>query len=144
MSPTPSTNCTKSRPEERATIHSPQDVANLVTAEMAPLPQEHLKALLLNTKNEVLSIQEIYVGNVNSAVVRPAEVFRPAVRDNAPSVIVVHNHPSGDPTPSPEDVSVTRDLIAAGELLGIKLLDHLVIGSGNRYVSLNERRLGFA
>ena len=131
-------------PEERATIHSPQDVANLVTAEMAPLPQEHLKALLLNTKNEVLSIQEIYVGNVNSAVVRPAEVFRPAVRDNAPSVIVVHNHPSGDPTPSPEDVSVTRDLIAAGELLGIKLLDHLVIGSGNRYVSLNERRLGFA
>ena len=131
-------------PQERATIHSPQDVANLVTAEMAPLPQEHLKALLLNTKNEVLSIQEIYVGNVNSAVVRPAEVFRPAVRDNAPSVIVVHNHPSGDPTPSPEDVSVTRDLIAAGELLGIKLLDHLVIGSGNRYVSLNERRLGFA
>ena len=130
-------------PDERATIQSPQDVANLVMAEMAPLPQEHLKALLLNTKNEVLSIQEIYVGNVNSAVVRPAEVFRPAVRDNAPSLIVVHNHPSGDPTPSPEDVSVTRDLIAAGELLGIQLLDHLVIGNGNRYVSLNERRLAF-
>ena len=131
-------------PEERATIRSPEDVANLLMAEMAPLPQEHLKALLLNTKNEVLSVQEIYVGNVNSSMVRPAEVFRPAVRDNAPSIIVVHNHPSGDPTPSPEDVSITRELVPAGEILGIQLLDHLVIGSGNRYVSLNERRLGFA
>jgi DNA repair protein RadC len=131
-------------PEERATIRSPEDVANLLMAEMAPLPQEHLKALLLNTKNEVLSVQDIYVGNVNSAVVRPAEVFRPAVRDNAPSIIVVHNHPSGDPTPSPEDVAVTRDLVSAGETLGIQVLDHLVIGSGNRYVSLNEKRLGFA
>ena len=131
-------------PEERATIRSPEDVANLLMAEMAPLPQEHLKALLLNTKNEVLSVQEIYVGNVNSSMVRPAEVFRPAVRDNAPSIIVVHNHPSGDPTPSPEDVSITRELVSAGETLGIQLLDHLVIGSGNRYVSLNERRLGFS
>jgi DNA repair protein RadC len=130
-------------PEERLVIGSPQDVANLVMGEMAALDQEHLKVLLLNTKNEVLSIQEIYVGNVNSAVVRPAEVIRPAIRDNAPSIIVVHNHPSGDATPSPEDVSVTRDLVAAGKLLGVELLDHLVIGSGNRYVSLNEKGLGF-
>ena len=78
-------------------ISSPQDVANLVMAEMAALEQEHLKVLLLNTKNEVLSIQEIYVGNINSSVVRPAEVIRPAVRDNTPSVIVVHNHPSRAP-----------------------------------------------
>tara|TARA_B100000315_G_scaffold137703_1_gene126794 strand:- start:303 stop:998 length:696 start_codon:yes stop_codon:yes gene_type:complete len=130
-------------PEERLVIGSPQDVANLVMGEMAALDQEHLKVLLLNTKNEVLSIQEIYVGNVNSAVVRPAEVIRPAIRDNAPSIIVVHNHPSGDPTPSPEDVSITRDLVAAGELLGVELLDHLVIGSGGRFVSLNEKGLGF-
>ena len=130
-------------PEERATIHSPQDIANLLSAEMATLDQEHLRVLLLNTKNEVLSIHEIYVGNVNSSVVRAAEVFRPAVRENAPGIIMVHNHPSGDPTPSREDVAVTRALVSAGALLGIELLDHVVIGSGNRYVSLNEKGLGF-
>ena len=130
-------------PEERMVISSPKDVANLVMAEMAAFDQEHLRVVLLNTKNEVLSIQEIYIGNVNSSVVRPGEVLRPAVRDNAPSVIVVHNHPSGDPTPSPEDIAITRELLAAGKLLGIDLLDHLVVGSGNRYVSLNEKGLGF-
>ena len=130
-------------PEERVVINSPQDVANLLMAEMAVLDQEHLKALLLNTKNEVLGIREIYVGNVNSSVVRPAEVFRPAVRDNATSVIVVHNHPSGDPTPSSEDVSITRNLIEAGKLMAVDVLDHLVIGSGNRFVSLKEAGLAF-
>ncbi|MEK7806731.1 MAG: DNA repair protein RadC [Chloroflexota bacterium] len=130
-------------PEERMVISSPKDVANLVMAEMAAFDQEHLRVVLLNTKNEVLSIQEIYIGNVNSSVVRPGEVLRPAVRDNAPSVIVVHNHPSGDPTPSPEDIAITRELLAAGKLMGIELLDHLVVGSGNRYVSLNEKGLGF-
>ena len=130
-------------PEERMTIGSPQDVANLLMAEMAVLDQEHLRVLLLNTRNGVVGTQEIYVGNVNSSVVRPAEVLRPAVRENAPSIIVVHNHPSGDPTPSDEDVSVTRDLVLAGKPLGIGVLDHVVIGSGNRYVSLNEKGLGF-
>ncbi len=91
-----------------------------------------------------MSVHEIYVGNVNSSLVRPAEVFRPAIRDNAPSIIVVHNHPSGDPTPSPEDVSITQELVSAGKLLSIELLDHVVIGSGNRFVSLNEKRLGFS
>ena len=124
-------------------IGSPQDVANLLLAEMAFLDQEHLRVVLLNTKNEVLGIQEIYVGNVSSAVVRAAEVFRPAIRENAPSIILVHNHPSGDPTPSREDVSITEDLIKSGKLLGIEVLDHLVIGSGNRYISLNEKNLGF-
>ena len=131
-------------PEERAVINSPQDVANLLMAEMATLEQEHLKTLLLNTKNEVLGIQEIYVGNVNSSVVRPSEVFRPAVRENATSMIIVHNHPSGDPTPSSEDVSITKTLVEAGELMGVELLDHLVIGSGNRFISLNEKGLGFS
>ncbi|MDA0734946.1 MAG: hypothetical protein BZY73_04000 [SAR202 cluster bacterium Casp-Chloro-G3] len=131
-------------PQERATIQSPQDAANLVMAEMSGFDQEHLRVLLLNTKNEVLGIQEIYVGNVNSSMVRAAEVFRPAIRDNAPSIIVVHNHPSGDPTPSQEDVNITRDLVSAGKLLSIDLLDHVVIGSGSRFVSLNEKRLGFS
>lgn len=130
-------------PEERVTINSPRDVANLVMGEMAALDQEHLKVLMLNTKNEVLSTQEIYVGNVNSSVVRPAEVIRPAVRDNAPSIIVVHNHPSGDPTPSREDIAITQELVAAGKLLGVEVLDHVVIGSGSRFVSLNEKGLGF-
>ena len=130
-------------PEEKAQISCPQDAANLVSAEMARMVQEHLVVLLLNTRNQVVARRTIYIGTVNSSAVRPAEVLRPAIRKNAPSIIVVHNHPSGDPTPSPEDVNVTRDLIAAGKLLDIELLDHLVIGEGGRFVSLKEKRLGF-
>ena len=130
-------------PEERAQISCPQDAVNLVAAEMADLAQEHLEVLLLNTRNHVVGRRTIYIGTVNSSAVRPAEVLRPAVRENAPSIIVVHNHPSGDPTPSAEDVAVTRDLIAAGKLMDIELLDHLVIGQGGRFVSLKEKGLGF-
>ena len=130
-------------PEERARIECPQDAANLVAAELSILGQEHLVVLLLNTRNQVVGKRQIYVGTVNSSAVRPAEVLRPAIRENAPSIIVVHNHPSGDPTPSAEDVAVTRDLIGAGKLMDIELLDHLVIGQGGRFVSLRERRLGF-
>ena len=106
-------------PQERARISSSQDVVNLLAAEMAGLDQEHLRVLLLNNRNEVLCIQEIYVGNVYTSIVRPAEVFRPAIKDNAPGIIVVHNHTSGHPTPSPEDISITRDLVSAGKLLSI-------------------------
>ena len=130
-------------PEERAQIACPQDAANLLAAEMALLAQEHLVVLLLNTRNQVVAKREVYIGTVNSSAVRPAEVLRPAIRENAPSIIVVHNHPSGDPTPSPEDVAITRDLIAAGKLMDIELLDHLVIGQGGRFVSLKEKGLGF-
>ncbi len=112
-------------------------------AEMSFLEQEHLRVVLLNTKNQVLGISQVYIGNVNTSVVRAAEVFRPAVRQNCPSIIVVHNHPSGDPTPSPDDAAVTRQLVEAGKLLDIEMLDHIVIGSGNRFVSLKERGLGF-
>ena len=104
---------------------------------------ELIAILLLNTRNEVLGIQEIYVGNVNSSVVRAADVFRPAVQANAPSMIVVRNHPSGDSAPSSQDVDITNELISAGKLLGIKLLNHVVLGSGNRFVSMNERRFAF-
>jgi DNA repair protein RadC len=130
-------------PEERLTINGPEDVANFVASDMAALEQEHLRVALLNTRNEVLSTEDVYIGNVNSSVVRPAEVFRPAIRSNATSIIAVHNHPSGDPTPSGADVSITRDLVESGKMLGIELLDHLVIGSGNRFVSMKEARLGF-
>ena len=130
------------QPEDRAVIRSPQDVFNLMSAEMGYLVQEHLRVLLLNTKNEVLAVHEIYKGNVNSAVIRVSEVLRPAVRENCPNVILVHNHPSGDPTPSPEDILVTRQIRTCAEMMDIELLDHIVIGN-QRFVSLKERRLGF-
>ncbi len=98
--------------------------------------------VLLNTKNQVLSAPEVYVGSLNTSVVRVAELFREAIRQNAAAVIVVHNHPSGDPTPSNEDIQVTRQIAEAGQLLDIDVLDHLVIGH-QRYVSLKERGLGF-
>ena len=130
-------------PEERIIISTPQDAANLVTGEMGTLEQEHLRVIMLNTRNEVISTHEVYVGNVNSSVVRPAEVFRPGVRNNATSLIVVHNHPSGNPAPSDDDIAITADLVASGKLLGIEVLDHLMIGSGQRYVSINESGQGF-
>ena len=107
---------------------------------MASLAQEQLRVLLLNTKNLVVGQRVIYQGNVNSSMVRTAEVFRPAVIEAVPSIIVSHNHPSGDPTPSGPDVSITRDIAEAGKLLGVELLDHIVIG-GERFVSLKERGL---
>jgi DNA repair protein RadC len=129
-------------PEARPQVRSPADLANLLIPEMAFLEQEHLRVVLLNTKNQVLAAPEVYVGSLNTSVVRVAELFREAIRQNAAAVIVVHNHPSGDPTPSPEDVQVTRQLADAGRLLDIEVLDHLVIGH-QRYVSLKERGLGF-
>ena len=128
------------RPADRPQINCPQDVHTLLGPEMSALAQEQLRVLLLNTRNQVMGQRVIYIGNVNSSVVRPAEVLRAAVIDSAPSIIIAHNHPSGDPTPSPEDVSITRDLVAGGKLLGIDLLDHVVIG-GDRWVSLKERKL---
>lgn len=130
------------QPDDRVIIRSPQDVFNLLSAEMSFLDQEHLRVLLLNTKNEVLGTREIYKGNVNSAVVRVAEVIRPAIRDNCPNIIIAHNHPSGDPTPSTEDILVTRQIGTCAGMMDIKLLDHVIIGN-QRYVSLKERGLGF-
>lgn len=129
-------------PDFRPQITSPSDAANLLMLEMGALPQENLRTILLDTKNRVLSSPTVYVGNVNSSIIRVAEVFRDAVRSNATAIIVAHNHPSGDPTPSPEDVQVTRSIVQAGQLLGIDVLDHLVIGH-HRFVSLKERGLGF-
>jgi DNA repair protein RadC len=131
-----------SSPDFRPQITSPTDAANLLMLEMGALPQENLRTILLDTKNRVLGSPTVYIGNVNSSIIRVAEVFREAVRSNATAIIVAHNHPSGDPTPSPEDVQVTRSIVQAGQLLGIEVLDHLVIGH-HRFISLKERGLGF-
>ena len=129
-------------PEGRAVVHSPRDVFNLLGAEMGLLDQEHLRVILLNTKNEVRGIQEVYKGNVGSSNVRVAEVLRPAVRENCPSIIIVHNHPSGDPTPSPEDILITREIRTSGDTMDIELLDHVII-AGQGHVSMKEKGLGF-
>ena len=128
------------RAEDRPSISGPSDVYALLGPEMSSLAQEQLRVLLLTTKNEVIGQRTIYQGNVNSSMIRPAEVLRPAVVEAVPNIIVCHNHPSADPTPSPEDAAITRELVQAGKLLGVELLDHVVIG-GERYVSLKERNL---
>jgi DNA repair protein RadC len=129
-------------PEERTTINSPRDVYNLLGADMRYREQEHLRVLLVSTNSEVVDNLEIYKGTVNSAAVRVAEVLRPAIRENCPSIIVVHNHPSGDPTPSGPDIMITRQIKQAAELMDIELLDHIVIG-GRTFVSMKDRGLGF-
>ncbi len=131
-----------SSPDARPQITCPTDAANLLMLEMGSLEQEHLRTILLDTKNRVLESPTVYQGNVNSSIIRISEIFRQAIRANATALIVAHNHPSGDPTPSPEDIQVTRSIVEAGDLLGIEVLDHLVIGH-QRFVSLKERGLGF-
>lgn len=129
-------------PTERLQVRSPVDIANLLMLEMSLLEQEQLRTVLLDTKNFVQKVHTVYSGSLNSAVVRISEVFREAIRSNSAAIAVVHNHPSGDPTPSPEDVRVTEMIVEAGVLLDIDVLDHLIIGR-NRFVSLKERGLGF-
>ena len=129
-------------PEDRPQIRSPQDAAQSFMSQMSFLDQEEMHVMLLDTRNRVLANDMIYKGNLNTSVVRISELFRTAIQHNAAAIIVAHNHPSGDPSPSPEDVAVTRSIIQAGKLLDIELLDHLVIGQ-QRYVSLKERGLAF-
>jgi len=129
-------------PEERWQIRSPGDAARVLMPALGYLEQEQFAVLYLDTRNRVMAQEMLYKGSLNTSLVRIAEVFRGAVRRNCAALIVAHNHPSGDPSPSPEDVALTRRLIEAGKLLEIDVLDHLVIGQ-NRYVSLRERALGF-
>jgi len=134
-------------PEERAQITGPQDAYALLRADMSFLEQESVRVILLNTKNKVLGISQLSLGSLNSSIVRVGEVFRDAIREQAASIVLAHNHPSGDPTPSAEDVAITRKVVEAGELLDIDVLDHIVVGrpgaSTVGWVSLRERRLGF-
>jgi len=129
-------------PDERIVINGPEDVAALLLYEMSVLEQEHLRVILLNTRNHVLEVEELYRGSLNASPVRIAEVFRKAIRSNAASIILVHNHPSGDPSPSSDDIALTRAVREAGLLLDIELLDHIVIGQG-RYISMKEKKLAF-
>lgn len=129
-------------PQDRPQVTSPDDVANLLQIEMAALEQEQLRVVLLDTKHHILGARTVYQGSVNQAQVRVGEVYRDAVRQNATAIVAVHNHPSGDPTPSAADVSLTVELVRAGEMLDIDLLDHLIIGQG-RWLSLRRLGLGF-
>ncbi|HEY4688500.1 MAG TPA: DNA repair protein RadC [Anaerolineae bacterium] len=131
-----------SAPDERAQIRTPIDAANILMSEMALLEQEQMRVVLLDTRNRIICVPTMYVGSLNTTLVRVSEIFREAIRQNAAAIIVAHNHPSGDPTPSPEDVAVTQEIINAGRLLDIEVLDHLIIGR-QRFVSLKERGLAF-
>ncbi|MFD1018908.1 RadC family protein [Thalassobacillus hwangdonensis] len=126
------------KPGERYIIRSPEDGADFVMEEMRDLQQEHFICLFLNTKNQVLHRQTIFIGSLNASIVHPREVFKEAVKRSAASIICAHNHPSGDPTPSQEDINVTRRLSECGKMIGIELLDHLVIGD-RKFISLKEK-----
>lgn len=122
---------------------SPQDVADRLVFELADTETEELRSLVLNTKNVVIRVVTVARGSVNSAHVRIGELFRDAIRLNASGVILVHTHPSGDPTPSPDDLHLTAEALAAGRLLDIDLLDHIVVAAGGSWVSLRERGVVF-
>lgn len=124
--------------DDRYVIRSPEDCANYVMNDMRFLSQEHFVCLYLNTKNQVLHKKTVFIGSLNASIVHPREVFKEALRRSAASVICLHNHPSGDPTPSREDIEVTKRLVESGKIIGIELLDHLIIGE-NKFVSLKEK-----
>lgn len=128
--------------DERPLIASPEDIARLLQSELELLPQEEFRLLALDTRHRLLASRMLSRGSVGSAQVRIAEAFREAVRRNAAAIAVAHNHPSGDPSPSPDDVETTRALEAGGDLLGIRVLDHVVIGHG-RWISMRQSGLGF-
>jgi len=131
------------KPTERPKIQSPADAANILQCFIGNLDHEELWVINLDTRVRIMSLIALYKGSVNQSSVRVSEVFRQAILDNSPSIIVSHNHPSGDPSPSPDDVAVTRCIVQAGKLLDIEVLDHIVIAS-SRFVSLKERGLGFS
>lgn len=131
------------QPLDRPQIKSPEDVYLMLGSEMSLLDQEQLRVMLLDTKNCVIRTVMVYQGSVNSAQVRVAELFRDAIRMNAPAIMLVHNHPSGDPTPSRADALVTSEAVRAGEILGIEVVDHVVIGEG-RFTSLRREGMSFS
>ena len=131
-----------SNPSERPAIHSPADAADILQYFLGNLDHEEMWIVNLDTRNRIMRLVALYRGSVNVSQVRVAEVFQQAIVENSPAIILAHNHPSGDPTPSPDDIAVTRSIVEAGKLLDIDVLDHLVIGYCS-YVSLKERGLGF-
>lgn len=124
--------------QNRWTIRTPDDAATLLMSDMTNLKQEHFVVLYLNVKNQVIHKQTIFMGSLNASIVHPREIFREAVKRSAASIICAHNHPSGNPTPSSEDIDVTKRIQHAGEVLGIELLDHVIIGD-HQFISLKEK-----
>lgn len=124
--------------EEKPIIQSPRDVARVILPRMSYLKQEVFETAILDSKSRLICMPRIYVGSLNTAIIHPREVFKPAIKNSAAAIILAHNHPSGDPEPSPADVGITERLVEAGKILGIKVLDHIIIGSG-RFVSLKEK-----
>jgi len=124
--------------DDRYVIRSPEDGAKYVMNDMRFLSQEHFVTLYLNTKNQVLHKKTIFIGSLNASIVHPREIYKEALRRSAASIVCIHNHPSGDPTPSREDIEVTRRISECGKILGVELLDHLIIGE-NKFVSLKEK-----
>jgi DNA repair protein RadC len=121
----------------RTAIKGPADAWRLLAPRLEPLDREHFVTILLDAKHQVIDVALVAIGTLNATLVHPREVYKPAVRASAAALVLAHNHPSGDPTPSPEDHALTAQLLAAGEIMGIRVMDHLVIGAG-RYVSLRE------
>ncbi len=121
-------------------VRCPKDAAALIMEEMRYLKKEYMKLLLLNTKCQVISVEDISVGSLNASIVHPREVFQPAIRKSCASIIMAHNHPSGDPSPSKEDIAITGRIHEAGKIIGIELADHIIIGDGV-YVSMKEKGL---
>lgn len=135
---------TASAPDERPQITCPADAARLLLPEMSLLEQEHLRVILLDTRNRVIGVVDLYKGSLNTSLVRICEIFREAIRRNAAAVILAHSHPSGDPSPSASDQQLTAECVEAGKLLDLEVLDHLIFGDiGRGYVSMKERGLGF-
>lgn len=125
---------------DKSKITSPTDIVDLLMLDMIHLKKEHFKIVMLDTKNQVIGIEDISVGSLNSSIVHPREVFKEAIVKSSASIILVHNHPSGDPTPSKEDIAITRRLAEGGDILGVKVLDHIIIGN-NKYISLKEKEI---
>lgn len=123
---------------DRPVVSTPEDVVALCATQLRGLDREHFWALILSTKNRLLRMVEVSVGSLNTSIVHPRELFKEAVRSSAASIVVVHNHPSGDPTPSSADIQLTRRLAKAGEVLGIELLDHVVVGDGGAHASMRH------
>ncbi|MFO7815815.1 MAG: DNA repair protein RadC [Halanaerobiales bacterium] len=121
-------------------LNSSSDVASLMMSELRHLKQEHLYVIMMDVKNKMIAKELITKGGLSSSVVHPREVFKIAIKKSSASIIVVHNHPSGDPTPSQNDIDVSKSLLSAGQILGIEVLDHIIIGDG-KYISLKERNL---
>jgi DNA repair protein RadC len=128
----------KSTHSERVTIRSPKDIADLMSEDLRYLQKEHFVCLFLNTKNHLLAQETLSMGSLNASIVHPREVFRAAIKRSSASIVCVHNHPSGDPTPSPEDIQLTHRLVEAGSIIGIEVLDHVIIGD-QRFISLKEQ-----